>query len=129
MVGNEGVQGLKCGNYHYAPKTHSLECVKEGDLREAVARATLSQGWMARAPVNVAVTATYERITGKFGQRGVRYAIIEAGHIGQNLFLQAGALGLAAGIVGASRDGELIRVLGIPRSAVPLLVMPVGYRS
>ncbi|MGD8388359.1 MAG: SagB/ThcOx family dehydrogenase [Desulfobacteraceae bacterium] len=129
VVGKEGVQGLKSGNYHYAPRAHSLERVKAGDLLENVARAALSQGWMAGAPVNFAITATYERITGKYGQRGVRYAMIEAGHIGQNLFLQAGALGLEAGIVGAFRDDELIRVLGIPRSRVPLLVMPVGYRS
>lgn len=129
VAGSEGVQGLKAGNHHYAPKTHSLETVKEGDLREAVARASLSQMWMARAPLNVVIMATYERSTGKYGRRGVRYAMIEAGHIGQNVFLQAGALGLAAGIVGAFRDDDLVRVLGVPPKRVPLLVMPVGYRS
>lgn len=129
VTGIEGVQGLEAGNYRYAPKTHSLDRVKKGDLREAVARAALSQAWVASAPVNVVITATYERITGKYGRRGERYAVIEAGHIGQNVFLQAGALGLAAGIVGAFRDDELVRVLGIPRKRVPLLVMPVGYRS
>ena len=55
--------------------------------------------------------------------------MIEAGHIGQNIFLQAEALGLKAGIVGAFHDRELIRVLGTPPGHEPLLVMPVGYGS
>ena len=53
--------------------------------------------------------------------------MIEAGHIGQNLFLQAEALGLKAGIVGAFHDRKLIDVLKIPHSHEPLLIMPVGY--
>ena len=53
--------------------------------------------------------------------------MIEAGHVGQNLFLQAEALGLKAGIVGAFHDDDTMRILGVDRSREPLLVMPVGY--
>ena len=74
------------------------------------------------------ITAEYGRITGKYGRRGVQYAVIESGHVGQNIFLQAVALGLAAGIVGAFRDEDLAGVLGLPGKRVPLLVMPVGYK-
>ena len=82
---------------------------------------------MARAPINLVITAEYQRVAVKYRKRGVRYAMIEAGHIGQNLFLQVEALGLKAGIVGAFRDNEIIRVLNIPISHEPLLIMPVGY--
>jgi nitroreductase len=54
--------------------------------------------------------------------------MIEAGHIGQNIFLQAQALGLEAGIVGAFQDNQLIEVMHIPATHEPLLVMPVGYQ-
>ena len=59
----------------------------------------------------------------------MRYAMIEAGHIGQNIFLQAQAMGLAAGIVGAFEDDTVIRVMGITEAHEPLLIMPVGYKG
>lgn len=126
VVGEDCVEGLEAGVYHYRPEDHAVSRVIRGDQRSGVARSALSQMWMAQAPVNLAVTAEYSRITGKYGKRGVRYAMIEAGHIGQNIFLQAEALGLKAGIVGAFRDSDLIKVLGIPGDHEPLVVMPVG---
>ncbi|HPS94894.1 MAG TPA: nitroreductase family protein, partial [Deltaproteobacteria bacterium] len=59
---------------------------------------------------------------------GERYAMMESGHIGQNIFLQARALGLDAGIVGAFIDVEVKKALKIPQSQEPLLIIPVGYR-
>jgi SagB-type dehydrogenase family enzyme len=85
--------------------------------------------WMARAPVSFVITAEYRRTMLKYGQRGVRYAMIEAGHIGQNLFLQAEALGLNAGIVGAFHDQRVIEVLNISDTHEPLLIMPIGYSA
>jgi SagB-type dehydrogenase family enzyme len=85
--------------------------------------------WMATAPINLVITAEYSRVMGKYGKRGVRYALIEAGHIGQNLFLQAEALGLRAGIVGAFHDKEVAEVMNLPPSHEPLLIMPIGYAA
>jgi SagB-type dehydrogenase family enzyme len=127
VLGADGVEEVIPGVYHYQVKGHSAALVSEGDLRGPLARASLSQMWMARAPINVVITTEYERITGKYGKRGIRYAMIEAGHIGQNLFLQAEALGLRAGIVGAFSDKEVANVLGIPGAHEPLLIMPIGY--
>lgn len=93
-----------------------------------MAEASLSQKWMARAPLNLMITAEYSRICGRYGERGVRYAMIEAGHIGQNIFLQAEALGLGAGIVGAFQDERVIKTIKIPSNHEPLLIMPVGYK-
>ena len=114
--------------YHYQPGNHAVEGKAEGDQRENLARACYSQMWMARAPVSLVIAAEYRRITGKYGERGVRYALMEAGHAAQNVFLQAEALGLGAGIVGAFEDQVVIRALNLPPSHEPLLVMPVGYR-
>jgi SagB-type dehydrogenase family enzyme len=128
VVGKAGVEGLQPGIYHYEPEGHTISLLLEGDLREHLARASLHQMWMARAPLNLVVTAEYRRITSKYGERGVRYALMEAGHVGQNIFLQAEALGLGAGIVGAFHDDEVIQVMKIPGSHEPLLIMPAGYR-
>ena len=127
VVGEGGVAQLEAGVYHYGPRKHMLSPVTENDRRDAVARAALSQMWVAKAPVNLVITAEYSRVTSKYGERGVRYALIEAGHIGQNIFLQAEALGLKAGIVGAFHDRELKTILKLPHAHEPLLIMPVGY--
>ena len=84
---------------------------------------------MASAPVQFVVTAEYSRITVKYGNRGVRYALIEIGHIGQNIFLQCQAVGLAAGIVGAFNDREVVRVLGIEMDHEPVIIFPVGWKA
>ena len=55
--------------------------------------------------------------------------MIEAGHICRNLFLQAEAERITAGIVGAFHAEELNRLPGLPRSHAPLLVMPVGHEN
>ena len=127
VVGQNSVVQLDAGVYHYAPRAHGLSLITKQDLRDRVARAAISQMWMSLAPINLVITAEYKRVTGKYGKRGIRYAQIEAGHIGQNLFLQAEALGLRAGIVGAFRDKELIEIMKLPRSHEPLLILPVGY--
>ena len=129
IAGEKSVAGLDAGAYRYIPREHCLEKSAEGDRRNKVARAALDQDWMATAPVILVITAEYPRITGKYGERGRRYAQIEAGHVGQNIFLQAEALGLAAGIAGAYRDREMAGAIGALPGHEPLSVMPVGYKK
>ncbi len=127
-VGGDCIEKLDPGIYHYETANHSISLVDKGDVRRDIAVASLSQMWMAHAPLTLVITAEYSRIMVKYGQRGIRYAMIEAGHIGQNIFLQSQALGLAAGIVGAFEDQKVIQVLGIKETHEPLLIMPVGYK-
>jgi SagB-type dehydrogenase family enzyme len=129
VIGNQGVRRLEAGVYHYDAAGHLLTLIAKKDLRIDIARAALSQMWMAEAPLNLVITAAYHRVTGKYGERGVRYALIETGHVGQNIFLQAEALGLKAGIVGAFHDRRLAEVLLLPAQNDPLLIMPIGYAA
>jgi SagB-type dehydrogenase family enzyme len=128
VVGEHGVADLAAGVYRYLVKEHALEPGARGDLRREVARASLSQTWMAEAPVMVVMAAEYSRCTARYRERGIMYTHMEAGHVGTNLFLQAEALGLGAGIVGAFEDKGLGQVLKLAKEHVPLLVMPVGYK-
>jgi SagB-type dehydrogenase family enzyme len=129
VVGDGGVEGLESGVYYYQPKSHSIRLVRKGDKRGEVAGASLWQMWMAKAPIMFIVTSEYKRITRKYGKRGIRYAQIEVGHVGQNIFLQSGSLGLAAGIVGAFRDSAVAEAIGAPEAHTPLIIMPVGYKK
>jgi SagB-type dehydrogenase family enzyme len=127
VVGKNGVQGLAQGVYLYDPPLHSIRKIVVTDQREDAAVAALKQMWMATAPVILVLTAEYSRITIKYGKRGKRYAMIEVGHIGQNIFLQCEALGLAAGIVGAFDDRDVARAIHAKNDHEPLIMMPVGW--
>ena len=129
VTGPAKVNGMNAAVYHYEPSGHAVTVIYEGDQRQLLARASLSQMWMAEAPINLVITAEYDRINVKYGHRGIRYAMIEAGHIAQNIFLMAESLGLGAGIVGAFEDQNVIRTLHLPKTHEPLLIMPVGGKS
>jgi SagB-type dehydrogenase family enzyme len=126
-MGAEGVEGLRAGVYHYLPLDHALEAIASGDRRRRVARASLDQLWMVEAPIMVIITAAYQRTTGKYRERGIRYVQLEVGHAGENLFLQSVALGLGAGIVGAFDDDAVAEALELPPRHEPLLVVPIGH--
>ena len=87
----------------------------------------LGQSAVFQAPLSLVIAAEYERTTGKYGERGRRYVEIEVGHVGQNVYLQAEALGLGTCAIGAFADEEISRLLNLPENQKPLYVMPVGW--
>jgi SagB-type dehydrogenase family enzyme len=120
------VTGLPAGIYKYEILTHEIVSLTEGDMRPRLSRSALEQTSISQAAAIFAISAVYERITKKYGERGVRYAHMEAGHAGQNLLLQAVALGLGAVLVGAFDDAKVKRVLCLGKPEVPLYLIPVG---
>ncbi len=117
------------GVWRYQPQDHSLTRHREGDHREALARAALGQSFVAQAPAVFVVSAVFERTTSRYGNRGrVRYVPMDAGHAAENLLLQAVALDLAGVPVGAFDDGGVRRVLALPAEEEPLYLLPIGRR-
>ncbi len=120
------VTGLRAGVYRYDPQQHHLVLVSEGDARAGVAAAALDQDWVAEAPAIVVLAARYQRSARKYGKRAPRYVHMEVGHAAQNVYLQAGVLGLGTTMVGALRDEALRRVLGLQEETTPLALLPIG---
>lgn len=119
---------IKEGVYRYSPRNHELIRHSSEDLRRALAGAALSQNFISEAPAVFVITAVYERTARKYGDRAERYVKMEAGHAGQNLLLQAAALGLGAVPVGAFRDKQVRQALDLPIDHEPLYIIPVGWR-
>lgn len=118
------VEGLEPGIYHYLPNEHSLEKIKEGDIRKELSQAALGQGMIEEAPIDIIIVADYSRTISHYGERGKRYVHMEVGHVGQNVHLQAEVLNLGTVMVGAFRDQRVKEALGIRGD--PLYIIPVG---
>jgi SagB-type dehydrogenase family enzyme len=107
------VEGFAPGIYHFRPHTFDLECLKKGDLARDVAEAALGQAIVMAAQVTFIWTAIVERSRWKYRQRAYRYIYLDAGHIGENLYLAAGALGLGVCAIGAFFDDKANSIIGI----------------
>jgi SagB-type dehydrogenase family enzyme len=107
------VVGLGAGVYHYAAREHGLELLQGGDFRAAVTQAGLGQALLGQANVCFVLSAIFQRTRWKYRERTYRYVLLEAGHIGQNLYLAATSMGLGACAVGAFHDDSLNDLLGL----------------
>lgn len=107
------VEDLPRGIYHYAIEPHALERVREGDFRGELTSAGLKQEMLGEANVTFAFAAVFDRIRHKYGERGFRYTYMEAGHISQNIALQAVSLGLGSVPVGAFLDEKINELIGV----------------
>lgn len=107
------VQDVDKGIYHYAVPDHALELIKHGDFRKKITNAGLKQEMLGDAGVTFVLAAVFDRTRHKYGERGYRYVYIEAGHISQNIYLQAVSLGLGSVAIGAFIDTEVNELIGI----------------
>lgn len=124
VAGN--VRGLPAGLYHYIPRAHALRRIADWDKRQALSLAAYDQLSIAEAPAILALCAVYERVTGKYGERGLRYVHMEAGHTAQNVYLQAVSLELGTVVLGAFDDRDVKGVLSLSGRETPLYLMPIG---
>lgn len=122
------VRGLPAGVYRYVPARHALVRKAEGDVRAKLGEASLNQQWVKEAPATLVIAAVYARTASRYGGRAERYVDIEVGHAGENVYLQAEALGLGTVAVGAFSDAEVKRVVGLEKEEAPVYLMPVGKK-
>ncbi len=116
-------EGIDSGIYHYLVSDHALEQIKSGNFKKDINAAGLQQDMLGEAAATFILAAVVDRTRSKYGERGYRYIYMEAGHISQNIALQAVSLGLGSVPVGAFFDdkvNELISVDGIKEIAVYL---------
>ncbi len=126
VVGN--VTGLSAGIYSYDPLKHELSTILDSDKRSELSKAALGQSAVKNAAAVLVISAVHERVTGKYGERGIRYVHMEAGHAAENVFLQAVSLDLGTVVIGAFQDEEVRAVLHLPGQVQPLYLMPVGKK-
>jgi SagB-type dehydrogenase family enzyme len=113
------VDGLAAGLYRYDPIGRVLELIADGDRFATVLAPTLyAYPFIEDANGFLAITAVFHRTQHKYGPRGYRYILLEAGHVGQNVALRGVELGLGTLCVGGFIDSALNDALNLdPRRA------------
>ena len=89
---------------------------RTGDVGDEVARAALGQKMCSTGSAVFVWTAVLPRTIGRYGQRGHRYVLLDAGHVGQNMYLAATALGYGCCTIGAFDDEAMNEVVGVDGS-------------
>lgn len=124
------VEGLEAGIYHFRPGDYDLEYLRKGDFSAVLTEASLQQSVVHGAQATFIWSAVINRGSWKYRQRAYRYFYLDAGHIGQNLYLAGEALGLGVCAVGAFFDDDVNRILGIDGAGETIIYMAtVGIRS
>jgi SagB-type dehydrogenase family enzyme len=126
VIGEDGIETIQGGVFHYEVEDHILQPHLPEDVRPELAAAALDQDFISVAPVSLIICAVYDRTLIRYSTRGERYVYMEIGHAGQNVYLQATALGLRTVAVGAFNDDKVCRVLRLDSRVRPLYIMPIG---
>lgn len=120
------VEGLPSGLHHYSPDRDELQVVRGGDHSRTLAGCLVQRELALAASVLVMITAIFERSTFKYGERGYRFVLLEAGHVAQNINLVAHSLGLGCVNIGGFFDrrvDEFLEIDGVNHSSIYLVAI------
>ena len=125
------VEGLEPGVYQYSPLTHRLiPFGTKKDLSPEIVQACHGQAFVKKAAVTFFWIAYPYRMTWRYQERGYRYLFIDAGHVGQNLYLAAEAIGGGACAVAAFDDDALAALFRLEKErALVIYLAAVGKRE
>ncbi|MBM4241793.1 MAG: SagB/ThcOx family dehydrogenase [Euryarchaeota archaeon] len=111
------VSGLEEGVYRYLPLTHELLSeFSEDNLQEKMIKATFDQTFAGQSSVTFIWTAIPYRMEWRYGLDSHKVIAMDAGHVGQNMYLACEAIGAGTCTIGAYNQeyfDELLRLDGV----------------
>jgi SagB-type dehydrogenase family enzyme len=121
------VDGLPPGLYHYSPPTATLRRLREGDYSNKLASCMADGDTADDAAFMIFIAVMPERSTFRYGDRGYRFALLEAGAVVQNINLVASSLGLACVNTGDYFDRDLDEIFFLDGLTISIIfVMALG---
>lgn len=110
----QNVEGLEDGLYHYLPMGHKIEFLKRiDDMRGFIADSLEGQIWANKANIVFYFSIDFYRVEWRYGIFAHRVALIDAGHITENLYLASTAIGLGGCAIGAVEGKMCDEVFGL----------------
>ncbi len=121
------VEGIPPGIYHYNPVKHHLRQTGEREQAAQIYACGIQETIPRRASLLFFITALFPRSTFKYGDRGYRFTLLEAGHVAQNVNLMCAAYKLACVNIGGFYDRQVDSLLGLDGVAhSTLYIIAVG---
>lgn len=117
---------LPDGLYVYVPEKHELSKLISGNLRKSVSNASFNQRFIENAPCTFILAGSIKKVESRYRSRGAKFTYIEAGHIAQNIQLQATVIGLGSVPIGVIDEKTIAQICKMPQGLEVLYVMPVG---
>jgi SagB-type dehydrogenase family enzyme len=114
---------------HYLPAGHKMQRHAAGDLRPAVQAASYGQEQIGQAPVCVVIAGVTDRTTKKYGERAEIFCYVEAGHVGQNILLQATSLKFVGVPIGGFEADKVAAALKLPKDHRVLYMLAIGHAA
>jgi SagB-type dehydrogenase family enzyme len=124
LTGN--IDGFEPGFHLLDPEKRRAGQIISGNLLEQMASVCLDQKWLTNAAAHFLFMANLKEIDRHYGARGYRYAMLNAGRLGQLIYLGATALGLGCCGIGALYDGEARKFLGLNEDSALLYLVAAG---
>jgi len=115
------------GLFVYRPADHSLLQTGNQDIRNMLAAAASMAESVAGAGCDIIVAGAVRKLTSQYKDKARTYMHMEAGHIAQNIQLQAVCLDLGSVTVGGFDSKEVRKVCKLSRDLEPLYIICVGY--
>lgn len=121
------VESVPPGIYHFHSSAHVLAPLHQGNFRDYLNHHVFLQQEYAQAAAAIVLTSKVGKLQHKYGPRGYRLGCLDVGHVSQNMYLVAAALGLKICATNGFVDSELIRSLHLDDlEEAPFLVMIIG---
>jgi SagB-type dehydrogenase family enzyme len=117
---------LPDGLYSYDPDSHSLTRELGMDIRPMLYIASFRQQVVQKAPCILIISGSARKIEVKYRGRGERFILLEAGHIAQNILLQAVAEGLGSVPIGGFDPKSVVRICKFTEEFEPLYLICLG---
>ena len=115
------------GIFAYNPMEHRLEQISDLDVRIPLAGATAMPESVAGAACNIVLTGSIRQVSERFPDKARTYLYLEAGHIAQNIQLQAAVLDLGSVAVAGFNATNVRKACGLARNLDPLYIICVGH--
>jgi SagB-type dehydrogenase family enzyme len=107
------VESVPLALYHFDPFRRLLERLRGGQLESDVRAAMFYDELAVGCGALFLISGVFWRTRFKYGLRGYRFALLECGHLAQNLLLAATAFGLGSVPIGGFYDRRADELLGL----------------
>jgi len=119
-------KSIEKGFYKYDPNKHALIKITERNITDEITQAALNQEFIKESAIIFIYTAITSKTTSRYGERGLRYIYMEAGHAAQNIYLQSVSLKIGVVVIGAFKDQEIKKIMNLKEDEIPLYIIPAG---